>query len=1071
MELEFLDPAKWPVCPGTTAEITKNINIWCGKLSVTVSNLLGRINTLEAEKKDQIEEMMNIKNELEELKKLSIINKNQSSTGPSSWANIAGGKKTNDQVDLLLATSKETKQQVSLNETKLDSSFPASFYKNIDYVILRRDKTRSEGGLIVFIKKEYNIVKRDIGDSNFKLDYLYFQLKIKKQNYNFINCYKPPIMNDFDFLEEIEELIYSFNYDEPLTIMGDLNMDLLKKQESNQLVNFMTNNLLNNYVKEPTRIATIQKNSQIHTSETLIDLIIHNKDLINKCQVIECSFSDHCFVLFNMKINKLKYQKKTIIGRNLSIKNLEKINQEYDRIDFSDLYSSNTPDSKWNIFQNKIQILLNEIVPEQKITIKNYESFPWVDDDLLFIQHLRDSAFKKSKRSKNINDYSIYKEFRSLYDKSYNQNIIDYFQKQTAKDFKNSKKFWTFYSNQINIKSDKAAQSSIKSITYKEDTANDPVNIGNLFNKHFTSLSSNSTASFDECLDFSKTNFDKIRNEDGKLVESFKFKKISYLDVENMINELENSIGSGITGISPKVFKQLNKKICPIITNLFNDCIKACSIPTEWKTAVVTPLYKQSGNIEDVNNYRGISVLPPIAKIFEKLLASQISDHLNRNQLLFRGQYGFRPGHSCESALHEILSDMHRIFSQRLIGLYLFIDFRKAFDLISSKLLLFKLNYGYGFDENAIKLLQDYFTNRLQYVKIESILSSALSVLLGVPTGSVLGPLLFLIFINDLPFFLNQFFTILFADDTTLALNGENLEELLNKFNASIDDLLIWCKYNQFDINWLKTKIMFVTNKRGIVIPDSILINGNNVKTVNEFKLLGIVIDNRLNFLMNTGELRRSINRRLYSIQKLFYLSLSVKIQFIKTFILPHLDYCATLCIYFPKHVLQKLANTFNNCIFKLLNTQVVRSFNVSTSDDFNKWNSYLEKYGLNSFQHRLIIRLSSYIYKIMCSKDSPVNLREVFSLNKDLGKKYQLRNIDLLEVPSKGRFNDFGEQTFGYFFSRFINEICFDELNYSFKFFKCVIDKNINIFFLKFLKTFEKFDIKFKIYYLKKHI
>ena len=141
---------------------------------------------------------------------------------------------------------------------------------------------------------------------------------------------------------------------------------------------------------------------------------------------------------------------------------------------------------------------------------------------------------------------------------------------------------------------------------------------------------------------------------------------------------------------------------------------------------------------------------------------------------------------------------------------------------------------------------------------------------------------------------------------------------------------------------------MFVTNKRGIVIPDSISINGNSVKTVNEFKLLGIVIDNKLNFLANTGELRRSTNQRLYSIQKLFYLSLSVKIQFLKTFILPHLDYCATLCIYFPKHVLQKLANTFNNCIFKLLKTKAVRSFNVSTSDDFNKWNSYLEKYGLN---------------------------------------------------------------------------------------------------------------------------
>ena len=273
--------------------------------------------------------------------------------------------------------------------------------------------------------------------------------------------------------------------------------------------------------------------------------------------------------------------------------------------------------------------------------------------------------------------------------------MIEYFKTTTPKDFKNSKKFWKFYSSYMPLKSDKSGKQLINNIKNGSVLAEDPVSIGNLFNNFFTSLSSVSTANSDECFEFSKKHFENIKNKLNVKESSFKFKMITYSEVEYQIRNLDVSTGGGISGLPTKLFKQLHHKICGIITNLFNQCITENSIPEKWKTAVVTPLYKNNGSMDDMNNYRGISVLPPIGKMFEKLLADQIIIHLNNNNLLYNGQYGFRSCHSCESALHEILPDMNRILSERKIGLYFFIDFKKAFDLVPTDILLMKLKYGY----------------------------------------------------------------------------------------------------------------------------------------------------------------------------------------------------------------------------------------------------------------------------------------------------------------------------------------------------------------------------------------
>ena len=149
--------------------------------------------------------------------------------------------------------------------------------------------------------------------------------------------------------------------------------------------------------------------------------------------------------------------------------------------------------------------------------------------------------------------------------------------------------------------------------------------------------------------------------------------------------------------------------------------------------------FKRKGDLNDFNGYRGISVLPPIAKIIEKILAYQIQIFLNTNRILFSGQHGFRSGHSCETALHELISDLNQIRNKRSIALLLFIDFRKAFDLVDSKKLIIKL-FHYGFDNLSLNFIADYFDNRSQLVKYKEEYSTFQPINLGVPQGSVLGP-------------------------------------------------------------------------------------------------------------------------------------------------------------------------------------------------------------------------------------------------------------------------------------------------------------------------------------------
>ena len=299
----------------------------------------------------------------------------------------------------------------------------------------------------------------------------------------------------------------------------------------------------------------------------------------------------------------------------------------------------------------------------------------------------------------------------------------------------------------------------------------------------------------------------------------------------------------------------------------------------------------------------------------------------------------------------------------------------------------------------------------------------------------------------------------LFADDTTIYKIGDDLAKMMSDFGKLLTSFFDWCNFNRLDINWSKTYGMVITNKR-IKIPKFLTIAGTQVEIVDKFRLLGVTIDSKLNFETHVSELKRQINRRIYSIKKLFYLSFTVKMHFFKTFILPSFDYCLSLLIYYSKNAIQKLANSYYLCLFKLYKLSFC-------SDDYNQVNEKLKKIGIFDFHYRIVNRLSIFVYKIFIFKNPP-NLASELKFNRERNIKYDLRNSEKLIQPCSSRVN--GEKTFGYFFSRFVNLLFVDCINnkLTFKDFRHYLLKNLNNFVNLSLKTFDKlnFYIKFSYFY-----
>ena len=315
----------------------------------------------------------------------------------------------------------------------------------------------------------------------------------------------------------------------------------------------------------------------------------------------------------------------------------------------------------------------------------------------------------------------------------------------------------------------------------------------------------------------------------------------------NEIKLLNASTASGLDEVSPKVVKAIANYIVKPLTHIFNLSFLSGIIPNALKIARVTPVYKANSK-ENFANYRPISVLPCFSKILEKLMYKRAITFLNKNNILSNNQYGFRAGHSTQQVVIELVDRISQAIERNEYTVGLFLDLSKAFDTVNHHILLGKLEH-YGFRGVALEWFKNYLTNRKQMVNYKSVNSDTLVVSCGVPQGSVLGPLLFLIYVNGISQTSSLLSFLLFADDTNLFFSHKDIKILGKTVNQELCKVANWLACNKFSLNVKKTHFMiFKAKNKKMNLELNIKIGNEIIERVHNTNFLDLIIDDDLSW-------------------------------------------------------------------------------------------------------------------------------------------------------------------------------------------------------------------------------
>ena len=343
--------------------------------------------------------------------------------------------------------------------------------------------------------------------------------------------------------------------------------------------------------------------------------------------------------------------------------------------------------------------------------------------------------------------------------------------------------------------------------------------------------------------------------------------KVGKTEVWRVIKEINISKSSGLANISSFIVKELFKALLTQVTHMFNLSISKSVFPTAWKSALVIPIPK-SGDLTQVKNVRPISLLPLPGKILEKLIHKQLSDFLEGNSLLIDDQHGFRKNHSTIHSVAQVANYVNTKMDTKLCTLATYIDFRKAFDCVQHPILIDKLS-SLNFDDSVILWVASYLANREQKVMANGVYSSALPVTQGVPQGSVLGPLFYIIYANDLSEIVKNCEKALYADDTVLFTANNSFEKSISNMQKYLDALSTWCDENGIRANTDKSKVMVFGSTTGLSkLPRfELTLDLVPLQVVNSYKYLGVTLDQQLNYNVHVSRIISLVSGKLKQFQ------------------------------------------------------------------------------------------------------------------------------------------------------------------------------------------------------------
>lgn len=802
-----------------------------------------------------------------------------------------------------------------------------------------------------------------------------------------------------EILSNISDKISNMN--KRCYLVGDFNLDLLKfnyHEKTSEFIDIMFASGYIEVINHPTRLSF----NNNHTSSSLIDHIWTTNISNNFYSGILTTYiSDHFIIFIDLSTKKSKEKSKTKLCRNFSDINIERFKENLSELSFQEVLEIEDAQGSYESFHQTFYGLFELHFPERYIKFnKNIHKIQsWMSKGLLKSRRTKIKLYKDFVKNPSEAKKIHFKTYKNLYNKLLKQMKKLVFSKQLIKHQGNLKKSWEIIQEASQLK--KKKQDSPTSLVQEGKEYHCDSEMANIFNRHFTNVAS---VIRDKITPTDRPPDDFFTNSTTEFVMP-ELTPTSIIEIFSLLKE-KNSLD--YTGMSTSFIKKIIHEISVPLSHIFNNSLRTGSLPSEFKLAKVIPVFKKGGSKTNVNDYRPISLLPIFNKILEKAVAISLKDYLLNNNIIDQYQFGFLDKHSTSHPAVHLLNKISDAMNKNEFTIGIFCDLTKAFDLCPIDLALKKLN-SIGISGITLQWFESYLKERKQFVQIGNEKSSTSNLSYGFPQGSILSPILFLIFFNDLPKS-TQLFILLYCDDTTILASGSNLQELISFVNSELRNISVWFRANKMCLHPLKTKYtIFHSNPQSIPWNDiDLYIDENDPESTSydprlkqklqyinhssnipAIRFLGIYFDPSLNFKYHVDQLCLKLSKAIFNLRRCKNL----------------LTKKALISVYYSTfhchliHGILAYSCTTSNVLDRIVKQQKIAVRCISNS----KYNAHtkplFKKLGILPFdeltQFFKMKFMHAHKYNIL-----PRSFTQVWRMNGTLNPRYRLRNDQDYHIP-----------------------------------------------------------------------